>query len=308
MIEFTGKRIHATRESCGPLCDLSEENPHRVTIPGEVLDTIRVPVDCDAIFKFEDHDAIREQIGQAPYTIPIEFEYEYTMQGRINVTRSADHYDEPFLGTVQEQPLWHGSRIETLKAEVLSYSDDNNFHGSYGGKSSSDIYRLIKQGDVVGKHVLVVGSMNPWLEAICLAAGAKHVTTLEYGEIISLHPQVSTIIPSDFRKMYLNGTLPRYDMVVTYSSLEHSGLGRYGDALNPWADIVSLARVWCVAKENAKLVIGVGPLVEKDVVLFNKGREYSKLRYSFLVSNWKMVDWKGSTQPDVFLLEKMPPL
>ena len=34
----------------------------------------------------------------------------------------------------------------------------------------------------------------------------------------------------------------KYDAMVTFSSLEHSGLGRYGDGLNPWGDLIAMAR------------------------------------------------------------------
>jgi hypothetical protein len=51
---------------------------------------------------------------------------------------------------------------------------------------------------------------------------------------------------------------PLFDAVVSHSSLEHSGLGRYGDPLNPWGDLVTMARAWCVAKPNeGKLLLGV---------------------------------------------------
>ena len=42
----------------------------------------------------------------------------------------------------------------------------------------------------MGKNALVIGSETPWVEAILLAVGAKHVTTLEYNRIKSTHPQV----------------------------------------------------------------------------------------------------------------------
>ena len=48
--------------------------------------------------------------------------------------------------------------------------------------------------------------------------------------------------------MFLNGELGPdgllFDLIVTYSSLEHSGLGRYGDSLNPWADLITMAKAW----------------------------------------------------------------
>ncbi len=86
------------------------------------------------------------------------------------------------------------------------------------------------------------------METTLLKVGVGHITTLDYVQINSEHPQISTITPGPFAKAYLSGTLPQYDAVVSYSSVEHSGLGRYGDALNPWGDIIAMARMWCVLK------------------------------------------------------------
>ena len=41
----------------------------------------------------------------------------------------------------------------------------------------------------------------------------------------SQHPQIETITPEGLAKKFFDGV--RYDVVVTYSSIEHSGLGRY---------------------------------------------------------------------------------
>jgi len=35
------------------------------------------------------------------------------------------------------------------------------------------------------------------------------------------------------------------------------GLGRYGDALLPWGDLLAIARAWCVTKPKGDLIIGV---------------------------------------------------
>ena len=43
-------------------------------------------------------------------------------------------------------------------------------------------------------------------------------------QITSEHPQIETITPVGLSKKYFDGI--RYDLVVTYSSIEHSGLGR----------------------------------------------------------------------------------
>jgi hypothetical protein len=136
-----------------------------------------------------------------------------------------------------------------------------------------------------------------------LANGALHVSTLEYGKILSEHPDVTTILPLELNKQFREGTAPIYDTVVTFSSIEHSGLGRYGDALNPWGDIISIARAWCVASEEASLVIAVPWDSHEDAIEFNAHRVYSKVRYPYLTSNWRAISSENNTQKN-FIFKK----
>jgi hypothetical protein len=53
---------------------------------------------------------------------------------------------------------------------------------------------------VKDKHVLVIGSEVPWLEAVLLSKGAKKITTFDYATIESRHPQVQKI---NIRSNYL---------------------------------------------------------------------------------------------------------
>ena len=139
------------------------------------------------------------------------------------------------------------------------------------------------------------------VEAICLAAGAAHVYTLEYAKLVTDHPLVHTMTPTEFLRARLEGVLPRFDAVVTVSSVEHSGLGRYSDGLNPWGDILAVARAWCVSAAHARLIIAVptvtdmvgreardagAPAQTTDVLGFNLGRTYGAIRYPFLTTNW----------------------
>ena len=43
---------------------------------------------------------------------------------------------------------------------------------------------------------------------------------------------IETMTPDVFKQKFNEGTLGLFDVIVTFSSVEHSGLGRYGDALN----------------------------------------------------------------------------
>ena len=87
-------------------------------------------------------------------------------------------------------------------------------------------YLLEKYVGVQNKHVLVVGSALPWVETILLYLNASRITTLEYDPYPSTHPNVTTITPSDFAKLVLSNNAPLFDAMVSFSSLEHSGLGR----------------------------------------------------------------------------------
>ena len=77
-------------------------------------------------------------------------------------------------------------------------------------------------------------------------------------------------------------------------------LGRYGDPLNPWGDILAMAEAWCVSSPQVtmkrtliekkiilqtKLLLGVPTSVSlnKDWITFNAHRIYGPLLYPFLV-------------------------
>lgn len=90
-----------------------------------------------------------------------------------------------------------------------------------------------------------------------LSLGAAKITTLEYGSIVSTHPQIDTIVPAEFAKRIRLKQVEMFDFAASYSSLEHSGLGRYGDELNPYGDVVAVARIGCVLKQNGAFFLGL---------------------------------------------------
>ena len=103
----------------------------------------------------------------------------------------------------------------------------NFFTGPYGKFEADKLDRLIRDHlDVKEKHVLVVGSQSPWIEVMALRNGAKKVTTLEYTKIISEDPRIESIEGHQFMKMYQDKSMPEFDAVISFSSVEHSGLGR----------------------------------------------------------------------------------
>lgn len=84
----------------------------------------------------------------------------------------------------------------------------------------------------------------------------RSITTIEHGFIISAIPYITTYIPIEFSKIALKKN-QNFDFVISYSSLEHSGLGRYGDELNPDGDIEAAEEVWCMLKKGGYFIIGL---------------------------------------------------
>ena len=83
--------------------------------------------------------------------------------------------------------------------------------------------------DVKDKHFLVIGSQRPWIEVILLSLNVGHITTLEYNEYNTDHPRISILSPLKFLHTVQSNAAPLFDGLVSFSSIEHSGLGRYGN-------------------------------------------------------------------------------
>ena len=62
---------------------------------------------------------------------------------------------------------------------------------------------------------------------------------------------------------------------------------RYGDAINPWGDIITMSRTWCQLKDGGRALVGVP--AGNDVICFNSHRRYGPFLYSQLFSNWKEI-------------------
>ncbi len=273
---------------------------------------LRVPnVNCNAIMESADIDA---SDGTFPSTIPSELLPYFTVGGLIPF-ETFRIFRQHYQGKNAKTTQWTEEDIETQKASAMKEIPE--LEGSYNVEASRLLREKLRQldlGDTTTtttnnntnnkkKRVLVIGSETPWVEAICLGLGAAHVTTLEYGRINSTHPRVNAMTPDRFRTHYRDGTLGTFDVVISHSSLEHSGLGRYGDALNPWGDILAVARAWCVTKPGGLLYLGLP--TAQDRILFNAHRLYGKVRWSLITANWQQIDADQHTHEELEV-EKEP--
>ena len=86
---------------------------------------------------------------------------------------------------------WTKEEVEKRKKAAIA-EDWAGVGGIYGVDETRVLYETLDlhRTEIKEKRVLVIGSQTPWVEAVLLAIGAKHVTTLEYNKIHSTHPQV----------------------------------------------------------------------------------------------------------------------
>eukprot|EP00808_Paulinella_micropora_P004912 g72237.t1 len=288
--------INSIYADCGELCHTNRPGTEGKFFNEIFLEDMR----CEAIFSNAYVDDPRRFVGPALRRIPGPLWDNFTMQGRVEV--SSWYFDLKYLGAKAKVNVWGKDLIE----KQISQAKERRLKGTYNYEETNSLMNGLALANLSQARVLVVGSEEPWVEAACLASGAREVVTLEYGTIHSEHPQISTMLPIEFRQRFLNGTLGTFDAVVTFSSVEHSGLGRYGDGLNPWGDLLAVARTWCVAKPGARLVIAV-PDGPRDRLVFNAHRVYGPIRYPYLVANWRQlfkVQGAGKTSQSVYVLEK----
>lgn len=256
LIAFFGFTFHAQSESSD--CDVGEHVPTR----DQWLPTRT----CCAWLR-----SINIKSGKAEH-LPITQQDEFTMWGAAQISHM--FFDQPYLGGSAQLPNWTRADIDKRVARALA----GDFYGETYAGASKLLQDSLHAFGVRGMRGAVVGSETPWVEALLLAAGAVHVTTIEYGAIDTDHPQLSVLTLSGLRELAQSPLgVPQFDFVMTYSSLEHSGLGRYGDVLAPFGDLEWIERIRCLLKPAGIFYFGV-PMSSVDCLVWNAHRVYGPHR------------------------------
>jgi len=115
--------------------------------------------------------------------------------------------------------------------------------------------------------------------------GFKDITTVEYNVPDCNHPNIKCIsYLNEFKKEE-----EEYDYIITFSSIEHSGLGRYGDNLNPNGDLEAMDDIYKSLKKDGILILGIP--IGGDALVWNVHRNYGKIRYPMLISKFEELEW-----------------
>jgi hypothetical protein len=205
-----------------------------------------------------------------------------------------------------EMVTWSEEYLERYRAAVASGTEG----GSYTVAHVAQVRGALRAhaSAIRGGRVVVIGTDRPWIEVMLLDEGAADVLTFEYAPIASAHPVIKARACRDVAADFLRGGFAPADAVVSYSSIEHSGLGRYGDALDPDGDADAMAQAWCMLKPGGLAFIGL-PMTCEDAGLieFNAHRIYGLRRLAKIARGFELVGFdEGGCVPYLPTREPQP--
>lgn len=217
--------------------------------------------------------------------IPLSMYNEFTLNGEIPVSYLYFN-DKVSVNSIN----WSNEYLNSFIKRFNPYNIISGKHGeeSYKGAARIHIFACKKYiNHIENKNIAVIGSQTPWIEAILVNAGAKSITTVDYNVPTCNHKIIKTISYDDFCK-----SNNKYDAIFSYSSIEHSGLGRYGDNLNPKGDIETMEQIYKSLNDDGLCFVGFP--VGKDKLVWNAHRIYGEKRLKLLyLDKFKEIDWIG---------------
>jgi hypothetical protein len=230
--------------------------------------------------------------GQPPKEIPADLLDEFTLGGKVPRARFFVDDTNDGKGTHYKYPRsdidYMVSQAEAQLERVGAIEDESRLHKSFW------LLRAFAKNPIRDMDVVVFGSMEPWFESVCVAAGAKSVTTIEYNKLTYDHPKIKTLTVAEADAAMESGGM-QFDAALSISSFDHDGLGRYGDPVDPNGDLKAMQKAMSMLKPGGLmfLTIPVGP----DILVWNLHRRYGEHRLPMMLRGWEEVGrvaWNGA--------------
>jgi len=181
----------------------------------------------------------------------------------------------------QGRPLWTPQVLDHLLAELAQGHDISV--PDYEGSQSS-VQRALRVVTATAghtpRHMLIFGSISPWVEAIVHHFGVTSTVTVDYQTPLSTDPRLVVRQISDVLH-----AVDRYPLIASFSSIEHDGQGRYGDPLDPDGDLAAMQEAWLKLEPNGTFLLNV-PMNPDDMFHHVSQRNYGPARLPLLVRGW----------------------
>tara|TARA_R100000234_G_scaffold119768_1_gene103680 strand:- start:11943 stop:12671 length:729 start_codon:yes stop_codon:yes gene_type:complete len=214
---------------------------------------------------------------KAPESIPFELLEKYTMDGAVPLEYK---YANDCSDEVQALINQGFTEKEFQRYLSMVSKRENNYYGP----TDQWLYDALTKYPIEGKDICIIGSANPWYEAIAVSFGVKSCTVIEYSKRKSFHESIVYLQPHEI-------TEGNFDACFSISSVEHDGLGRYGDPLDPDGDLKAMKSLRGFLKDDALVYLAVP--VGLDKIVFNVHRVYGEKRLPKILEGWQEVDRFG---------------
>lgn len=239
------------------------------------------------------------------FSIPDNLLQTFTMNGFVRIK-----FDWYYSDTSGEILNWTNDFYTDLKKTVSkAVKDDGDIYYS----TDNLIPKLFQKYPIHSKTVAVIGSATPLYEAYIDYFGGKPLT-IEYRKITH-NTNLKTYTFDEAVRKINKGSL-QTDNAFCYSSIEHSGLGRYGDYIDPEGDLFTMQMIKKMVKPGGLLFLQIP--VGRDLLLWNNTRIYGPHRLLLLLEGWKLLDsfgyssellnqLKDESTESIFVLENSKP-
>lgn len=127
---------------------------------------------------------------------------------------------------------------------------------------------------------------------------------------VDLGMPLRALTPSQLAAEQSSGA-PPFALAVSFSGLEHDGLGRYGDPVHPDGDLAAMREIWLSLRPKGILLLSV-PTCHRDTLFYPWHRVYGPSRLERMLRGFTLLArvWDGKvvhggleaayTQPALF--------
>jgi hypothetical protein len=209
------------------------------------------------------------------FSIPDEILQDLTMNG---IAQLAVHWF--YSDTSAERVEFSRAKFENCRQRVVeAIASKGNIYYS----SDRSLPEMFERYPVKGKTVAVIGSASPLYEAYVDHFGGIPLT-IEYRPIDTDIPNLKTYTVEQVKGLSA-------DIAMSISSIEHSGLGRYGDEIDAEGDIGAMSMIKGLLPPRGLCFLQIP--VGTDTVVWNSSRIYGQWRLVRLLRDWEVIDTFG---------------
>ena len=138
-----------------------------------------------------------------------------------------------------------------------------------------------------------IGFSTGCFPAMQIACGIEKCTIFEVRDLKISHPKIEVRVQD--LSVEREDLQPEFDLVTCLSTIEHIGLGRYGDPLDPLSDIKLANNIKKIVRPGGIVLmsfpVGIG------CVFYNLHRIYSPYRINKLLEGYELIGKYSDLKP-----------